>query len=60
MCDSVTLCDRYLENSGSLSYADLLIIATFYYTVSKNHSHVTTLSLEKWLSIGKLSSSWQI
>ena len=57
MPDSLTLCDRYLENTGSLSYVDLTNVATFYFTVSKNNI-LSPHSSERWLSIGKLSSSW--
>ena len=58
MHDFATLSISYLENNGSLSYADLPNIDTFHYTTSKHHICLLTLliiSLEKSVNTGKLS-----
>lgn len=50
----------HLENIGSLSYADIPNVDTFYYTMFKKSYLLTSLQMssETILTIGKLSSSW--
>lgn len=45
--DSVTMSNRYLENTDLLRYAHLPDVVTFYYTVFKNHIHIVTTLIRK-------------
>lgn len=62
MCDFVKPSISHLKIIGSLSYVNLLNVATFHYTTSKSHSLKSPqISSEKSFLIGKLSSSqWQM
>ena len=59
ICDIVTSLIDHLENTGSLSFADLLILDTFNLKISKNPPLLiaSPISSEKSLNIERLSSS---
>ena len=59
ICDIVTSLIDHLENTGSLSFADLLFLDTFNLKISKNPPLLIAppISSEKSLNIERLSSS---
>ena len=59
ICDIVTSLIDHLENTGSLSFADLLILDTFNLKIPKNPPLLiaSPISSEKSLNIERLSSS---
>lgn len=60
MCDFVTLYIALLENTGSLSYVNLLIYDTFNYKIFLKITLIILpmISSEKVVSIKELSDLW--